>query len=169
MLYNGREPFPERKVLRLSDAFPMEGDAELVVTAYNINYSEQNKLLQECRPLHDYSLFVHRVQENKEQGMALEQGILKAIRDCRADGTMADFLERHHGEVFGMVSLQWDEAKAREFYESEARDEGRAEGQEQERISSIRSLMETVGWTAQQAMDALKIPATEQGRYAELI
>ena len=33
----------------------MEGDAELVVTAYNINYSEQSKLLQECRPLHDYS------------------------------------------------------------------------------------------------------------------
>ena len=59
--------------------------------------------------------------------MALEQGILKAIRDCRADGTMADFLERHHGEVFGMVSLQWDEEKAKEFYESEARAEGKAE------------------------------------------
>ena len=165
MLYNGKEPFPDKKVLRLSDAFPMEGDAELVVTAYNINYSEQNKILQECRPLHDYSLFVHRVQENKAQGMALEQGILKAIKDCRADGTMADFLERHHGEVFGMVSLQWDEEKAKEFYESEAR----AEGQEQERISSIRNLMETLHLTAPQAMDALKIPPTEQGRYAAQI
>ena len=130
-----------------------------------INYSEQNKILQECRPLHDYSLFVHRVQENKAQGMALEQGILKAIKDCRADGTMADFLERHHGEVFGMVSLQWDEEKAKEFYESEAR----AEGQEQERISSIRNLMETLHLTAPQAMDALKIPPTEQGRYAAQI
>ena len=37
MLYNGKEPFPDKKVLRLSDAFPMEGDAELDVTAYNIN------------------------------------------------------------------------------------------------------------------------------------
>ena len=64
-----------------------------------------------------------------------------------------------------MVSLQWDEEAARKFYESEAR----AEGQEQERISSIRNLMETVGWTAQQAMEALKIPAAEQGRYAALI
>ena len=165
MLYNGKEPFPDKKVLRLSDAFPTGGDAEIVVTAYNISYSEQNRILRECRPLHDYSLFVHRVQENKARGMALEQGILEAIRDCRADGTMADFLERHHGEVFGMVSLQWDEEKAKEFYESEAR----AEGQEQERISSIRNLMETLHLTAPQAMDALKIPPTEQGRYAAQI
>jgi len=139
MLYNGKEPFPDKKVLRLSDAFPMEGDAELVVTAYNINYSEQNKILQECRPLHDYSLFVHRVQENRAQGMALEQGILKAIKDCRADGTMADFLERHHGEVFGMVSLQWDEEKAKEFYESEARAEGRAEGKAEMVIEMLKA------------------------------
>ena len=41
---------------------------------------------------------------------------------------MAGFLKQHHGEVFGMVSLQWDEEKARAFYESEARAEGRAEG-----------------------------------------
>ena len=157
MLYNGKEPFPDKKVLRLSEAFPMEGDAELVVTAYNINYNAQNKILQECRPLHDYSLFVHRVQENKAQGMALEQGILKAIKDCRADGTMADFLERHHGEVFGMVSLQWDEEKAKEFYESEARAEGRAEGENgvMEAIRMLKdnlpldTIIENTGMTSQ--------------------
>lgn len=165
MLYNGEEPFPDKKVLRLSDAFPMEGDAELIVTAYNITYSEQNKILQECRPLHGYSLFVHRVQENKVQGMALEQGILKAIKDCRADGTMADFLERHHGEVFGMVSLQWDEEKAKEFYESEAR----AEGIDFAIVNSIRNLMKNMKLSAQQAMDVLEIPVTDQKRYAALI
>ena len=60
-----------------------------------------------------------------------------AIKDCRADGTMADFLERHHGEVFGMVSLQWDEEKAKEFYESEARAEGRAEGRTEGKTEMI--------------------------------
>ena len=35
--------------------------------------------------------------------------------------------------------------------------------------ASIRNLMENVGWTAQQAMDALKIPASEQDKYAALI
>ena len=39
----------------------------------------------------------------------------------------------------------------------------------EEFIKSIQNLMDTVGWTAQQAMDALKIPASEQKRYAELL
>ena len=55
------------------------------------------------------------------------------------------------------MSLKWDEEAAR------------AEEREKERITSIRNLMETVGRTAQQAMDALKIPATEQARYAALV
>ncbi len=43
---------------------------------------------------------------------------------------------------------------------------GRNEGIELTIIASIRNLMETVGWTAQQAMDALKVPADEREKYA---
>ena len=40
------------------------------------------------------------------------------------------------------------------------------EGRNSERLNSIRNLMESLHWTAQQAMDALKIPPTEQDKYA---
>ncbi|MBR5908905.1 MAG: hypothetical protein IKZ66_02900 [Schwartzia sp.] len=40
------------------------------------------------------------------------------------------------------------------------------EAKDSERVNSIRSLMETLGLTAKQAMDALKIPAAEQAKYA---
>ena len=43
------------------------------------------------------------------------------------------------------------------------------EGKETERLSSIRNLMDTMKWSAQQAMDALKIPVDEQPKYAALI
>ena len=43
--------------------------------------------------------------------------------------------------------------------------EQKREGREEERLASIRNLMETVHWTAQQAMDALKIPPAEQEKY----
>ena len=36
---------------------------------------------------------------------------------------------------------------------------------DEERIRSIKSLMETMKWTVQQAMDALKIPSEEQAKY----
>ena len=45
------------------------------------------------------------------------------------------------------------------------REEGREEGIDQSRIESIKSLMRTLKLSAQQAMDALGIPLSEQSRY----
>ena len=61
------------------------------------------------------------------------------------------------------IQEERDEARA------EGRVEGRAEGKESERISSIRNLMKNMRLTAQQAMDVLEIPVTEQAKYAALL
>ncbi len=50
---------------------------------------------------------------------------------------------------------------------AEERAEGRAEGRTEEQMSSIRNLMETLQLSAQQAMDALKIPMDKRKEYAE--
>lgn len=39
---------------------------------------------------------------------------------------------------------------------------GKAEGEQKARIGLIRNLMETMGWTEDAAMDALKIPEDER-------
>ena len=44
--------------------------------------------------------------------------------------------------------------------------EGEASGKDSERLNSIRNLMESLHLSAQQAMDAVKIPAAEQDKYA---
>ena len=36
-------------------------------------------------------------------------------------------------------------------------------------LDNVRSLMETMQWTAQQAMNALKVPVDKQKEYFELI
>ena len=46
---------------------------------------------------------------------------------------------------------------------------GKEIGKERERMRTIRNLMETLGLTVQQAMDAIKIPHNEQGRYAAML
>ena len=45
------------------------------------------------------------------------------------------------------------------------RDESIQRGIDQNRVESIKNIMETLKLTAQQAMDALKIPKGEQGKY----
>jgi hypothetical protein len=47
----------------------------------------------------------------------------------------------------------------------ELREESIQRGIDQSRIESIRNLMKTLKLTAQQAMDALLIPLTEQSKY----
>ncbi len=39
-------------------------------------------------------------------------------------------------------------------------------GAEKTMIKNIKNLMESMKWTAQQAMDALKIPKNDQAKYA---
>lgn len=50
---------------------------------------------------------------------------------------------------------------------TEGRVLGLTEGQEAERLESIRKLMETMEWTAEQAMDALQIPLEEREKYRD--
>ena len=44
-------------------------------------------------------------------------------------------------------------------------EQGIEKGKEQAFIENIRTLMETMAWTAQQAMDALRVPKEEQAHY----
>lgn len=48
-------------------------------------------------------------------------------------------------------------------------DDARIEGREEERLSSIRNLMNSTGWTAERAMEALKISETERQKYVNML
>ena len=46
---------------------------------------------------------------------------------------------------------------------------GIAQGHEEERLNSIKSLMETLNLTIDQAMQALKTPSSEREKYAQML
>ena len=46
--------------------------------------------------------------------------------------------------------------------------QGREEGREEEKLNSIRNVMDTLGLTLEQAMDVLDVPKSEQEKYAQL-
>ena len=58
VFYNGDDPQPPEKVLRLSDAYleKMEHPMlELEVKVININFPSGHRLLEQCRPMYEYS------------------------------------------------------------------------------------------------------------------
>ena len=48
-------------------------------------------------------------------------------------------------------------------------EKAKAKAEKETKLYNIRSLMETMNFSAQQAMDALKIPTDKQKEYADLI
>ena len=54
-------------------------------------------------------------------------------------------------------------------YLAEGRAEGRIEGEERERLNTIRKTHDTLNMTVQQAMTILEIPSSEQIKYIDRI
>lgn len=64
VFYNGKAEYPEEKALRLSDAFMVKGEhkaSELIVEVININADKAHAVVEKCKLLKDYSLFVQSV------------------------------------------------------------------------------------------------------------
>ena len=115
MLYNGKDEYPEKSTLYLSDAF---GDSnmdnrELKVKVYNVNKGHNLKIMCQSETLKEYSVFVGRVYENKDNGFELAEALEKAVKDCIKDDILKNFLEKYGSDVINMLSLEFnlDDAK----------------------------------------------------------
>ena len=67
------------------------------------------------------------------------------------------------------TDLQSDLATAEDRGERRGRATGRVEGRAEGMTVSIRNLMDSLGWTIDQAMDALKIPEEDRPKYTKFL
>lgn len=70
VFYNGTEKAGEKNVLRLSEAFAQgegEADLELKVLVLNINPGFNQALMEKCRTLREYMIFVSRVRRYSQE------------------------------------------------------------------------------------------------------
>jgi hypothetical protein len=166
VFYNGVKDTADETMLRLSDSFP-EGprpDIEVSVRLININHEQNKDLLDACEPLKEYSWLMQEIRSNRKI-MEIEDAVDKALADMPKEFVIRSFLEAHKVEVSGMLLTEYNEAETMELFKQDGIKEGRREGIEQNRIESIKNIMESFKVTAQQAMEALKIPVADQAKY----
>ena len=103
VFYNGTSWQEEETTLRLSDCFEMdEGEkpcVEVVARMLNINYGKNKELMERCKPLMDYAVFVKKVRDYRKEGGSLEAAINRAIDECIQEDRLRKFLEQHRAEV----------------------------------------------------------------------
>ena len=109
VFYNGEEQYPAQAELKLSDAFAVKSakpSLELLVKVININYNKDNGLLERCKPLEEYTLFVETVRRHVK--LDRENGFKNAIKECIQNDILRDYLERKSREVMNMLIAEYD-------------------------------------------------------------
>ena len=171
VFYNGVERKPERKMLKLSEAFEVETEdpeLELKVTILNINPGKNEDLKNKGPVLKEYTQYVEKVRENSA-GMPLQEAVEQAIEYCIQNNILRDFLTEQKAEVIKMSIFEYDEQREIELIRRDEREIGKEIGKEigerigiekerqnteKERENAIRSIVQICkkyGNTQQQA------------------
>ncbi|SHJ56590.1 hypothetical protein [Hespellia stercorisuis] len=113
VFYNGVEKQPERQELRLSDSFQKTGNEvclELKVLMLNINPGYNEDLMESCRTLREYMLYVEKVRKY-EKSMELKSAVERAVNESVKEGILAEFLTKYRAEATSVSIFEYDEEK----------------------------------------------------------
>ena len=94
----------------------------------NINYGHNRELVEKCRRLKEYAIFVDRVRKKLEAKKPLEEAIMQTIDDCIRDEILKDILIQQKAEVVQMILETFDQEKYEKAVKDEAFEDGKAEG-----------------------------------------
>ena len=108
VMYNGKEDYPEKSMVKLSDLYKVkdgsEPKLELIVTVYNINAGYNKDMMKRSRTLDEYAAFVAKVRKFVEGGgYERTEAINKAVAECVREGVLREFLEKYGGDVVSIL------------------------------------------------------------------
>jgi len=141
MLYIGTAKCPDEYTLRLSDLFERPESLglagrnfpalELKVRVININHGRNAGIAGRCKTLYWYSAFIAKVREFEKGLGDRTEAIKRAIKYCRENDILKDFLEKHGTEVQRMLTKEWKLEDALAVRYEEGLEDGREEGCEE--------------------------------------
>ena len=141
VFYNGTQEQPDRMELKLSSAFgPLDKKAGVECTAVmlNINLGHNRKLMEKCRVLKEYSIFVAEVRKGTAEGYPLKEAIERAVDRCIEENILKDILTKNRAEVTNVVLTEYDEERHIANEKKLSREEGRREGIREGKREGIR-------------------------------
>lgn len=138
VFYNGKARCPERRELKLSDAFltaEVEPKLELLVRVLNINSGYNEALKEQCRTLKEYMQYVEKVRYYAER-MTIEDAVDKAVEECIGQNILREFLLQNKAEVRKMSIYEYDEEEVRQLLKEDAYEDGKIEGRAEEIVET---------------------------------
>ena len=140
MFYNGEDDLGDVCEYRLSEMFIKKEERpqlELVVNIVNINDGQDNKVMNNCKTLQEYSKLVAMIRMNRRT-MGIEEAVKKAVDDCISQGVLREFLLKNKARVIKMSIYEYDEKKQRKLDQEEGIEIGEKIGDQTRLIIQIQ-------------------------------
>nr|WP_044957746.1 Rpn family recombination-promoting nuclease/putative transposase [Treponema denticola] len=169
VFYNGEDSYPSDKILKLSDAFIERGtetNLELTVKVININRQNRHPVLENCRTMQEYSIFVETVRKWKE--IDSQNGFEKAVEECIENNILREYLKRKTKEVLNMLLAEYDyetdiavqRAEEREIAFAQGISQGISQGSYQTKLETAR-ILKQLGDSVKKIMQATGLSQEE--------
>lgn len=132
--YNGDESCLPEQTLKLSDSYLVktpEPMLELSTKVININLPVKHRILEQCRPLYEYSWFIERIKEYMRQGADRDTAVERTVKDCEKTGIMEEFMREYGSEVSNMLFTQFNMEDALKANYEEGFEDGEEKGQKE--------------------------------------
>ena len=167
VFYNGVDPQPERQTLKLSDAYEKKQEypeLELTVTVFNINFGCNEDIMEACRMLKEYAMYVEQIRIYVKQ-MPLAEAVEKAVDYCIRAGILSEFLKKNRAEVIMLSIFEYDEEAHHKLLYEEGREAGLEQGEIRlGRVNKLNSMLIDLG-----RLDDLKRATTDKAYQEQLI
>ena len=137
VFYNGEREQPERQIISLRSAF-YEGSSipalsdflDFKAVMLNINYGYNQELMEHCKPLKEYAIFVDTIRKYLKTENEPAVAAKRAVEECIEHGILKDILLKEKGVIEDMITVCYDE-EIHKMREAEYNQElGEARGKE---------------------------------------
>jgi len=151
VLYNGTAPYPDEKIMRLSEMFENPAvlglhekdflSLELVVKVININEGRNREIAERCKKLSEYSAFVAKARAYEKELGNREKAVKEAVKYCEKHDILKEFIRLHGTEVLGMLYAEWNMDDALAVRYEEGCEDGQEKGHADEKLQIARNLL----------------------------
>ena len=136
VLYNGKEDFPEKMSLKLSDMYKHKNKKipiplELHVGIYNINGGNNPDLLNKCKVLYEYQTIIDLIRKYEPETGDSMKAYRRAVAEYKKHGISEEFIKHYASELENMILTEWNWDDAKRVWQKEAWEDGREEGREE--------------------------------------
>lgn len=158
VFYNGKAGEPDRTNLYLRDSFlaaeeNLDQPVDFKVVMLNINYGHNRELMEQCRPLEEYAIFVDTLRGYLEMGYDIVLAAQQAVDDCIHKNILKSILLQ--GGIVEMIATCYDEELHKKSEAKYHHEQGLQEGRQEKLLELVRKKL-IKGQNIEQIAEALE-------------